>query len=897
MWKLALVAALAVAVSQDAETSDGDTACERDYPAVHEWVNDAMADGQPTRDRMVARLDRILGADPALGTPCLLKAAMDRVVVMSVSDEHARVVAGADAMLRSRAIGRAPDLEARAHMARGVAFSATGRAVDAKQAFIEAAALVPRLPARRATEVLTALAEEAQGEGDWSLAGNAYRRAMALVRDSAAADPAAMRIRTGRLLTSYAYHLQLQAAADPDPTRRASLARQMIAAADTAAFISSRHETDSAAERVYDRGKTALALIDGAYGLALLGEHARASRQIDDALALVRDDVQAFFPYALPAVWLRRAETEQFAGRLAQAADAARRSRDVCRAQEDIACEADALERLALVAEQDDRLAPAAGFYRQAIAIRDIEWERGRLQDWSASTFATSQTPYRGLTRVLVRQGRPAEAFVVLDGARARALRDMRARLVARDRLTPEQQLRVDSLLDALQTERISLAGGLATPEERATVTLRVSRLNAQIDAQTRSRSTPLGTLDVHTLQRTLRQQGQTLVSFLVGEHETVAFVVTPDTLVARVLPTTSRDVTGLMREAGGPWSEAATGEAVRLRPLHALHERLVRPIRDVLPARGSLVVLADGPLADLPFGALVESPADDYTSARFLARRYAISTDLAAALLVADAGRTEGTFSVDLVAFGRSRFGGQAVEGQRGPVLSNLPNVTAELALIRTRVGDLRTAVDDRATEAKLNADAGRARVVHVASHAEADAAFPLYSKIYLWDDPDDPDDGVVHLFELQALRLPAELVVLSGCSTAAGREQTGEGTIGLQYGVRAAGAGATLATLWPVDDRATAEIVDTFYEGLTQGLAKDVALQRAQIAYIDRHPGAEASPYFWAAPVLSGDTRPVPLHAPAPTWPLALGGLALSAGAAGLVWRARSRRSARHA
>ena len=85
MWKLALVIIAAFVVSRVAQTSTGDATCEREYPGLHEWVNTEVADGQPTRDRMVARLDRLLADGRSLGTGCLLSAALDRVVVLSVS--------------------------------------------------------------------------------------------------------------------------------------------------------------------------------------------------------------------------------------------------------------------------------------------------------------------------------------------------------------------------------------------------------------------------------------------------------------------------------------------------------------------------------------------------------------------------------------------------------------------------------------------------------------------------------------------------------------------------------------------------------------------------------------------------------------------------------------------
>ena len=883
MWRLALLLVLASAASGQ----DG-SACERDFPTILEDIQNQIGDGQDVRDRLLARIDRILERDRGQDTECLLTAREQRVVLTNVSERYAESVHTADQALRSGAARTHIDVASGILRNKAIALEALGRQVEASQAYTDAAGIAPRLSAAKAVGALNNLANNAIAHGDFLEADAAQRRALRILRDSAAADPARMRVRTGRLLTSRAYLFQQRLAQTTDPTSRAETARRLVAVADTAAAILSAYQTDDPTEQAFDEGKRALALIDGAYGEAVLGHHVAAARRIDAAKALATPKVQAILPYLLSDLWLRRAETEQMAGHLEAASAAAETSRTTCRESEDVSCEAAAVERMALIAEVGGRTADAEEAYRRATVLRDIEWEQGRLQDWSASAFATAQTPYRGLARVLVRAGRAAEALTVLDGARARTLRDMRARLEARAGLTPARQARIDSLLAELETERLSLLETEVTVDEQAAVAGRVAGINAQIDAETRSETRPLAPLDVAALQTTLRREARVLVSYLVDRDQTVAFVVTPDTLVARVLPTTASAVQTLLHEAGGAWSSGA----VRLEPLHALHERLVRPLRDLLPESGSLVVVPDGPLADLPFGALVEAPADGYASARFLARRYAISTDLAAALLVADAERPEGAFPVDLLAFGRSTFGETAEHESRrgGPVLIDLPNVIREIARVRAQVGNRETALNGDATEARFDREAGKTRILHVASHAEADAAFPLYSRFYLWDDPEADDDGIVHLFELQSLRLPAELVVLSGCSTAAGEQQSGEGTIGLQYGVRAAGAAATLATLWPVDDRATTEIMDAFYAGLAEGLPKDEALQRAQVGYVDRHAGAEASPWYWAAPVLSGDPRPLPLHPPRPVWPWILGGLAMAAGAGGLAWRRRS-------
>lgn len=895
MRYLALLPLLSALVAQGTSPIAGEDVCRGASPAIVAWVEDHLTDDQGARDRMTSRIDRVLAQSDG-SSECALRLRLQRVELTSTSGEYTGTIATTGEMLSDPLIADFPDLEAYAHNARAIALVALGRTAESKQEFFAAAALVPQLPASRAALILVNLAEEDRAERNWLMAERSYRQAMRILRDSSASNPSVMRAYMGRVYAGYAFYLTSRAKVEEDPARRTALARRTLVAADTAVAMLNSGTASTELDRIRRQGKTALTWVDRAYAEALLGRHSAAARRIQAASALATPDVQTAFPYLLTDLWLSRAETEQLAGRLGAAAEAAERSGAFCQKNEDVACEADAIELLAHVLEEDGHLGDAERQYRSAIRLRDIEWERGRLQDWNARAFAAAQTPYRALTHILVHQGRTQEAFAVLDGARARALRDMRNRLSVREGLTPERQTQIESMLEDLAAERLAYLADDATPEDRLLRTRRISQINTQLESATRATAEPLRPLDLRRLQKALRLQKRTLVSYLVEEDETIVFAVTSDTLVARVVPTPRRDLISTIRQAGGPWESAESDMAVRLRPLHTLYTQLVQPVREWIPEGNSLVVVPDGVLGSVPFGALLEAPAEEYTSARFLIRSHPVSTDLAAAMVVSDEEQRDPLFSLDVLAFGRSQFqdASEASKERGGRGLANLPNVATEIGRIRMRIGNHETALDERATESRFESEAARARIVHIASHAEADAAFPLYSKIHLWDAPDASDDGVVHLFELQSLRLPSQLVVLSGCSTGAGRAEGGEGMIGLQYGVRAAGASATLATLWAVDDQATSEIIDTFYEGLEKGLPKDVALQRAQIAYIDQHPGAEASPYYWAAPVLSGSTVPLPLHAPVPVWLWGLGGVALAAGAGRLAWRTRTRRLA---
>ena len=109
------------------------------------------------------------------------------------------------------------------------------------------------------------------------------------------------------------------------------------------------------------------------------------------------------------------------------------------------------------------------------------------------------------------------------------------------------------------------------------------------------------------------------------------------------------------------------------------------------------------------------------------------------------------------------------------------------------------------------------------------------------------------MRLHDIYNLKLSADLVVLSACNTGLGKDVKGEGLIGLTRGFMYAGAGGVAASLWKVDDDATAELMKNFYEGMFQrGLTPAAALREAQLGMWKQNRWH--SPYYWAAFVLQG-------------------------------------------
>jgi CHAT domain-containing protein len=167
--------------------------------------------------------------------------------------------------------------------------------------------------------------------------------------------------------------------------------------------------------------------------------------------------------------------------------------------------------------------------------------------------------------------------------------------------------------------------------------------------------------------------------------------------------------------------------------------------------------------------------------------------------------------------------------------------------------------ALDFRANRTTSTSDElGQYRIVHFATHGLLNSEHPELSGLVLSlvDEQGRPQDGFLRLHEIFNLRLQAELVVLSACQTGLGKEIRGEGLVGLTRGFMYAGAARVMASLWQVNDAATAELMKRFYRRMLQrGMRPAAALRAAQIE-MWRRPQWE-SPYYWGAFVLQGEWK----------------------------------------
>jgi len=319
-----------------------------------------------------------------------------------------------------------------------------------------------------------------------------------------------------------------------------------------------------------------------------------------------------------------------------------------------------------------------------------------------------------------------------------------------------------------------------------------------------------------------------------------LAFVVTGQSVEAVVLPIDLKTVQSIYRLLRLNLDAAPHSTAERLPALtanaqallHRLYQGLVAPLDATLRAYGRWIVVPYGPLHYLPFQAL-------FDGTHYLVERHEISYLPGASLLRYCLEPRHG--AAGAATFGHS-FGGQ------------LPNTVHEAAAIHAIFGgDLY--IEEEATPARFRELAGQRQVLHLATHGNFRPDNPLFSGLAL-------ADGWLTTLDIFNLRLNASLVTLSACQTGRSTVGGGDELLGLMRALLYAGAASLVLTLWTVEDRSTASLMQRFYQGLAEGQRKGSALRQAQLAFIqsdragsDAQDRAYAHPYFWAPFFLVGD------------------------------------------
>lgn len=565
--------------------------------------------------------------------------------------------------------------------------------------------------------------------------------------------------------------------------------------------------------------------------------------------------------------------------------------------------EAEMLHKIGLLERGAGRTVAAGEYLQRAIASLEVQTGRlGGAEEVRAGFSARYADYYRDYIDVLLELEQPAQAFEVLERSRARSLLAM---LAERDLVfagdLPADLARERTRLNAEYDDTQAAIAELNPARDQARVDRMLARLRELRDtrealAGTIRKASPRFAslhypqpLDLGAAQRAL-DTGTVLLAYSVTKEKTFLFVVQPDRPLVRAARPVAvvtlgvgeavlREKIAVLRsliQRGVDSTPASTAS------LHAagqeLFDTLVSPAGTVIAASDRVLISPDGPLHTLPFAALVQSsdrPAPG--AARYFVEwkplHVVASVTVYAELKKARRPAGDAGPSPVLAAFGDPTYPPAHGDGvdtianlelraavRRGYALNPLPASRIEVERIARLYGDrAATYLGDQATEERAKAVGRGVRYLHFASHGLLDERFPLNSALALTI-PSRPAEGqangLLQAWEIfEQMRIDADLVTLSACETALGKELGGEGLVGLTRAFHYAGARSVLASLWSVGDESTAELMTLFYSHLRGGRTKDDALRAAQIEMIrTRRP---SHPFQWAAFQLAGDWK----------------------------------------
>jgi CHAT domain-containing protein len=527
------------------------------------------------------------------------------------------------------------------------------------------------------------------------------------------------------------------------------------------------------------------------------------------------------------------------------------KAHDLAKSSADPQAESQSLYNLAHVERSRGNLEQAANYIKVAIQIAETTRTKVSSQELRTSYFATVRDNYDLYIDVLMLRhkqnpaaGFDREAFAVSERARAR------------------------SFFELLREAQANGRTGLPVLPQP---------------------------LNLEETQQRILDHETTLLEFALGSERSYAWVITRNNRAVFELP--GRDE--IERHARTLYSvftrhQLLPNESVEARldretkaaaalpgAIDSLSNVLLKPLARELKTK-RLLVVADGALQYIPFQVLINPE----TGARLIDRHEIVNEPSASSLglvLSEIANRAPATNLVavfadpvfeitdprikrdatepldqpaDMLVVRRAlRDVGITADGMQIPRLFASGREANEIMALAPSSMSLKAVGFAANRDRVFSPELARFRIVHIATHGIVNSERPEQSGILLslFDQQGRSQNGFLGLHDIYSLKLPADLVVLSACSTALGKDVKGEGLVGLTRGFMYAGAAGVVASLWKVDDEATAELMKHFYAALLQkGMTPAAALRDAQLE-LAKQPRWQ-SPYYWAGFVIQG-------------------------------------------
>ena len=600
-------------------------------------------------------------------------------------------------------------------------------------------------------------------------------------------------------------------------------------------------------------------------------------------------------------------------GEKEKALDYLERALPILQAVGDRAGEAATLFNFARLERSSNNLDKSHAHIEAAIEI--IEELRTKIvnQELRTSYFATVQDYYEFYIDLLMElhrenpdRGYEGLALEASERARARSLLELLAEASADIRAGVDPQLRdkersLQQRINAAATRQSELLSGEHSPEQAEAIKKELDELLGELEqvrAEIRQKSpgyadlTQPQPLELKEIQALLDEE-TLLLEYSLGKERGYLWAVTPTSITAYELPG-REEIEKIARN----FRSHLTAPSLRIRRQRvarataALSDAILEPVSELLETQKykRLLIVGDGVLNYIPFTALSlpEAPSPQPLIADYEIINLPSASTLATLrrdLLAREpAPKTVAILADPVFDLNDERIASNASNANNatatepnnpgiiletikkaaraaGVEWTRLPGTRLETQRIMALVapGQGREILDfDASQEIAKSPELSQYRILHFATHGFANSENPELSGIVmsLVDERGRQQDGYLRLHDIYNLELNADLTILSACQTGLGQQIRGEGLIGLTRGFMYAGTPRVVASLWSVDDRATAELMGIFYQKMLQeNMAPAAALRAAQIEISQQKEWQ--MPYYWAAFGLQGEWR----------------------------------------
>ncbi|MCG3155643.1 MAG: Protein TolB [bacterium] len=514
------------------------------------------------------------------------------------------------------------------------------------------------------------------------------------------------------------------------------------------------------------------------------------------------------------------------------------------------------LWQLARLAQQSNETAAALEFYQRAIASVERQSAKIKVEEYRSGFIDNKSDLYEEAVLLLLLMKREAEAFQFAERAKSRSFADLLANsavdwqagagehLLARRTRLLDQISFTQARITALQQNASADPGDRLTMAALQDSLAGLQKAYADLLVEMKTANPELADLvsveplPVQAVQGLL-PDSVALVEYFFAKDRLVSWVVDRRQVRAVATPLERAKLSDLILQLRKAITKRASVESFS----RQLYDQLILPIAPLLQNARQLVIVPHGPLHYVPFPALQKADSTYLIDAHALALAPS-ATVLGFCHRKGEAILAEARSNYRVLALGNPAVGDAKYD---------LPFAAKEIESLQFTFGQIESYSREAATPAALAAGIGRANLVHLSCHGVYDERNPLFSALLLAPASGE-DDGRLEAHEIFSLKLRTYLVMLSACETGLAKVTGGDEVIGLARAFLFAGTPALIASLWTVDDLATAITVKRFYRYLEAGAGKAEALRQAQRFVRDYH---NRHPAYWASFGLTGDWR----------------------------------------